>query len=147
MRVRVEAEVRPTEDPNKVLKALRNLFNMEFKLVERGRGWASWVGESEDLTSLLPLKRAIQAKAVDETFYKYLKRLSKGTQNLLIFKLNKQAAYAGTPSLAEEDVESPLGAITVEVEAEDVKKVIAWLTGKEGEVSGRDEDSSVRQNG
>ena len=129
-RVRVEAEVRPTEDPKKVLSALKKLFNMDFELVERGEGWASWVGESEGLEALLPLKSAIRAKRVDDTFYYYLKRLSKGSRELLVFKLNKQAAFVGVPSFAEEDIESPMGAITVEIEAPDVREVIAWLTGR-----------------
>ncbi len=135
VRVRVETEVRPTEDPEKVLKALKKLFKMDFEFVERGEGWSSWVGECEDLRCLEPLRAAIRAKRVDDTFYYYLKRLSKGSKEILVFRLNKQAAYVGVPSFAEEDIESPMGAIIVEIEAPDVRKVIAWLTGRriEGE--------------
>jgi len=144
VRVRVETEVRPTEDPKKVLRALKKLFNMEFQFVERGEGWGSWVGESHSLDALVPLRAAIKAKRVDDTFYYYLRRLARGSNNLLVFKLNKQAAFVGVPSFAEEDIESPMGAITVEIEAPDLKKVIAWLAGRRVEdPEGHGEDKAV----
>ena len=131
--VRVEAEVRPTEDSKKVLRALKKLFDMEFEFVERGEGWGAWVGRCESLKCLEPLKAAIRRRAVDSTFYYYLKKISRGEHNTLIFRLNKQAAFVGVPSFAEEDIESPMGAIIVEVSADDVREVIRWLTGREHE--------------
>ncbi len=133
--VRVEAEVRPTEDPKKVLRALKKLFNMEFEYVERGEGWGAWVGKCEDIRCLEPLRSAIRYRAVNGTFYYYLKKISKGEHNTLIFRLNKQAAFVGVPSFAEEDIESPMGAIIVEVYAEDVREIIKWLAGREHEES------------
>ena len=132
--IRVEAEVRPTEDPKKVLRALKKLFNMEFEYVERGEGWGAWVGTCNDMKCLEPLRSAIRSKAVDDTFYYYLKRLSKGEKETLIFRLNKQAAFVGVPSFAEEDIESPMGAILVEVSG-DVREIIKWLTGRDHERS------------
>ena len=127
--VRIEAEVRPTEDPKKVLRALKKLFDTNFEFVERGEGWGAWVGTCENLECLEPLKNAIRAKGVDTTFRYYLRKLSKGERNVLIFRLNKQAAFVGVPSFAEEDIESPMGAITVEIHSNDVRDVIRWLTG------------------
>ncbi len=131
MLIRIEATVNPTEDPQKVLRALRKLFDAEFELEETGEGWAVWRAECNDFSCLAPLKREIVKRGLDRTFRDLLRRLARGSGNMLIFKLNKQAAFVGVPSFAEEDVESPLGPITVVVEGnerEDVLALIDWLT-------------------
>ncbi|UXD21350.1 hypothetical protein IPA_03265 [Ignicoccus pacificus DSM 13166] len=133
MRIRIESEVRPTEDPQKVLKALRKLFSTNFELVERGEGWASWVGECEDPSCLEPLRSAIHSKSLDFTFRSELRKLARGGGGRLVFRLNKQAAFVGVPSFAEEDVDSPMGPIIVEIEAdsqEELYELINWLTGE-----------------
>jgi predicted RNA binding protein with dsRBD fold (UPF0201 family) len=132
MLIRIEAEVRPTEDPDKVLRALKKLFDTEFDLVERGEGWGSWVGECSDPRCLEPLRSAIRSKSLDLTFRSELKKLARGGGGRLVFRLNKQAAFVGVPSFAEEDVDSPMGPIIVEVTANSQEKIyelINWLTG------------------
>ncbi|ALU11994.1 hypothetical protein EYM_06995 [Ignicoccus islandicus DSM 13165] len=132
MLIRIETEVRPTEDERKVLKALKRLFNAEFQLIERGEGWKSFVAECSDKSCLEPLRAAIIGKALSSTFKSMLRSLIRGS-DFLIFKLNKQAAFAGVPSFAEEDVDSPMGPITVEVTGskEELIELINWLVGEE----------------
>ena len=134
MRVRIEAEVRPTEDVELVKEAIRNLFNVEkIEVVDRGRGWRSVIAYCEGLRCLMPLRRAILSHRVEDAFFSVLYNIAKRTPkgSPLVFRLNKQAALVGVPSLAEEDVESPMGPIVVEIESEDHVGVIKWLTGKE----------------
>ncbi len=134
MKVRIEAEVRPTEDVDLVKEAVKNLFNVErVDVVERGRGWRSVIAYCEGLRCLMPLRRAILSHRVEDTFFSVLYSIFKRTppNSPLVFRLNKQAALVGVPSLAEEDVESPMGPIVVEIEAEDLLSVIKWLTGRE----------------
>ncbi len=131
MLIRIETEVRPSEDEGKVLKALKRLFDADFQLIERGEGWKSFVAECEDVRCLEPLRNAVISKALSSSFSAMLRRLLRGSE-FLIFKLNKQAAYVGVPSFAEEDVDSPMGPITVEVRGsrEELFELIEWLTGE-----------------
>ncbi len=133
MRVRIEAEVRPTEDVELVKEAIKNLFNVEkIEVVDRGKGWRSVIAYCEGLRCLMPLRRAILSHKVEDTFFSVLYNIAKRTPqgSPLVFRLNKQAALVGVPSLAEEDVESPMGPIVVEIEAEDPVEVIKWITGR-----------------
>ena len=125
MRVRVEAEVRPTEDIEKVKKALSNLFNLEnYRVAEVGT-YKVIIGESSSIVSLLKIREIIVRERIADTVRRIL---SRGTvDKYLSFKINKQAAYIGKLSLVEEDRESSMGPISVFIEANDVKRLIDWL--------------------
>ncbi len=47
--------------------------------------------------------------------------------------LNKQVAYAGHVSFCDPVGESPLGPIRLEIDSDDLTRVIEWLTGGEKE--------------
>src|SRR5271169_5235445 len=47
---------------------------------------------------------------------------------VLPLKLNRQAAAAGVLALCSSAVESPLGPLNLEVEADDAEKLVDWLT-------------------
>jgi hypothetical protein len=49
-------------------------------------------------------------------------------RNTISFCLNKQAAYVGHVSFAEEVAESPLGPIKVRIKSEDPRRLVEWLT-------------------
>jgi hypothetical protein len=122
MRVLIRARIYPTESLEKVKMAIENLFSsLEFE-----------VGEKEE-------ERYITAvgggKECLEKFYRRLREqrildaargvmLSSLQGNKVSFHLNKQAAYAGYVNFSEE---SPLGAIEVEIEAEEIESLIDWL--------------------
>ncbi len=125
MRVRVEAEVRPTEDIEKVKKALSNLFNLESYRVAEVGTYKVIIGESSSIISLLKIREIIVRERIADTVRRIL---SRGTvDKYLSFKINKQAAYVGKLSLVEEDRESSMGPINVFIEASDVKRLIDWL--------------------
>ena len=48
--------------------------------------------------------------------------------NVLLLKLNRQAAAAGVLALCSSAVESPLGPLNLEVETESPSQLIEWLT-------------------
>ena len=126
IKVRIEAEVYPTESPEKVVKAIRNIFpglGAEVKWLD---SLAVVKGESDDLDSLLNLKNMIKRRKIRAAAKSILK--SGVEENKLVFYLNKQAAYAGQVSFTEPIGESPLPPIKVEIEAEDVNSLINWLT-------------------
>jgi len=126
--VRVEAEVNPTEDAEKVRVAIQKVFgSISLELVEEGE-YRRLIGRAEGLEAL-------------SRFYDLLRRerildaartvLLKGVQgNRIVFYLNKQVAYVGHISFSEPYGESPLGPIHVEIECDDPKSLIDWLTPK-----------------
>ena len=125
MEVRAEAYVYPTEELDKVRKAVENVVaNAEYEVVEgdeasvlvakaRGRGALS------KLYNLFRQERILDAAR---------KMLTKGVSgNKIVFYLNKQVAYAGHISFSMPKRESPLGPIKVEITAEDPYELIDWL--------------------
>jgi len=124
--VRVEAEVYPTEDPSKVLEAVRNIFpeiSFEIKWINSS---AFLKGSGKGREALENFKRLLRGRRIRAAARSILKSSTK--DDILVFYLNKQAAYAGKPSFTEPFIESPLPPIKVEVRAKDVRELIKWLT-------------------
>jgi predicted RNA binding protein with dsRBD fold (UPF0201 family) len=120
LRLRVEVEVKPTEDPEKVLKAVRNLF----PTLAISPSGGVLAGESEDASCLQTMKELLRKQAIRDAARSHL--LGKVRGNRLEFMLNKQAAFCRKVNFT--DGESPLGPIKVIVEAENLKEIIQHLT-------------------
>lgn len=134
----VEALVYPTEDPELVEKAVRNVFNGELKVEEAdgsGLGILKVTGFSDRLDALTPLKEVVRRERIRAAARAAL--LSSILGGELRFHLNKQVAYAGYVSFCQPERESPLGPITITVIGEDLKKAVEWLT--QGELEPEDE--------
>jgi predicted RNA binding protein with dsRBD fold (UPF0201 family) len=123
--VRVEAEVRPTEDPEKVVRAVRNLVDVELKVVELPELYKLVVGESSSVDSLRRLHAALRQERILDAARSYMLKNRRG--NSLELKLHKQAAYAGHISLVTYDDESPLGPIRVIIASDKINDIIDWL--------------------
>ena len=124
--VTVDADVYPTEDPEKVLRAVRNIFpsiNFEVKWLDSS---ARVEGSAEGYEALENLKRLLRERRIRAAARSILK--SSIRDDLLIFYLNKQAAYAGKASFTEPFIESPLPPIRVIVRAPNLEEVVNWLT-------------------
>ncbi len=121
-----EAEVRPTEDSEKVARALTSLFSG--KQTERTEGGRSYlVLEGDDISSLERLRMIIQRDRIRAAAGAVLRR-SSSTNSILVF-LNKQVAYVGHVSFCEPEGESPLGPIRLLIETSDPPRVVNWITG------------------
>ena len=118
--IRISCRINPTESPEKVRKALTNMFG-EIELME-----TEWelTAELEDYLSLRELRAKIAQDKIRDAFSDVLTRWTEG--NRLSFGLNRQAAYAGHVSLTLEN-EDPMGPIHVVVEG-DVRQMITFLT-------------------
>lgn len=126
--VRAEAEVRPTEEAEKVLKAVLNLLDFrenEVKFEDLGSGFMMLVGESRRVSVLLPLHSLARRERVLDTLRKYM--LTNLSGNTMTLKFHKQTAFAGHISLLTYDDESPLGPITVTIASDKIKEIIDWL--------------------
>ena len=112
LRVRVETPVRPTESPEKVIAAVRNLFpDLRIESLE-GR----LVGTTEDLEHL---RERIRDQRIRDTARRQL--LAGRRADRTTIRLSKQAAFVGVVNFA---AGGPLGDIQVEIQSDDLTAVI-----------------------
>ncbi len=124
----VTCEIRPTEDKDKVVKAVTNLFNLSKIEVIEDYPYDKLVGESDKIESLLKLHRLLRQERILDAFRNVL--LNNKVGNTTEFKLNKQSAYVGRATLVTLDSESPLGPIVVRIVSDKIDEVIDWLAPK-----------------
>lgn len=129
MRVIVRTPLFPTEEEERVLKALTQIFpEIKFRVEGEGR-FREMVGECVCSHCLEKLRNMLRAQRILDSARSYI---FKGRENGFVrFYLNKQAAFAGKVSFCTfEFGESPLGAITVVIElgGEDFGKFVNWLS-------------------
>ena len=122
----VEAEVNPTEDPEKVMTAVRRMFgDMKLEMTQEGDK-SLLTGRAEGLDSLRSfhdlLRREMILDAARGVMFKGLQG------NTITFYLNKQVAYVGHVSFSQPEKESPLGPIRVRIECDNPRRLIDWLT-------------------
>jgi len=126
--VHVEVEVNPTEDLQKVKRAVENIFGaVKFEVESRkwGRLLIAKTTGTAGLTKLYNLlgRERILA-AARKVFFSGMDEKS------VTFYLNKQVAYAGHISFSQQTAESPLGPINVQIRCSNPRKLIGWLTPK-----------------
>lgn len=124
-KVVVTAEVRPSENEEKVIQAINNFFLYDSIRKEKKDDYEILICESNSLKSLEKLHRALRNERILDVARKYLKRGISG--NIITFMLHKQAAAVGVLSFVDNEKESPLGPITVYIEYRNPEEVIDWL--------------------
>ena len=127
----ISADVHPTEDEKKVLKAIQNLFNVQLapikNRVKKNSTIQLFFEGDESLLNKFKVK--IRQKGSQEILKILLERNK--VLNTTYILLNKQAAFVGQISFCENYDESPLGSIKIEIECDNEDKletIIAWLT-------------------
>jgi uncharacterized protein len=121
-KITARARVNPTEDRNKVITAISNIFN--FDELEIGEGYVIVTGENE---SLLNLRESLKNRKIRDTANRIF---SNGAEdNKITFSLSKQAALVSVPNFVDKDM-SKLGEIDVTIETDDVEGFIKWMTAK-----------------
>ncbi|OYT48515.1 MAG: hypothetical protein B6U85_02455 [Desulfurococcales archaeon ex4484_42] len=129
--IRIEVEVRPTEDESKVRKALKNIFTLkdsDIKGVDIGNNYKLLVVESRKLTVLFRLYELLRQERILDTARSIMLSLKRG--DMLTLKLHKQSAYAGHISFISYDEESPLGPIVLTIVSDKLSEIIDWLAPK-----------------
>ncbi len=125
IKIRVEAPIYPTEDVNKVKKAIENIIpNIDCKIEKIGRK-TYLIGEIEGSRGLKSLHRLLREQKILDTARSVFKRSMSG--NTIIFYLRKQAAFMGKIHFCDAYAETPLGPIVIQIMADDPHKVIDWL--------------------
>jgi len=125
IKIRVETPVYPTEDINKVKKAIENIIpDIDCKIEKAGKK-TYLIGEMKGTKGLKLLHRLLRDQKILDTARSILKRSVSG--NTIIFYLRKQAAFMGKIHFCDAYAETPLGPIVVQIMADDPHKVIDWL--------------------
>ncbi len=131
IRVIVEAEVYPTEDPKKVFRAMSTIvpFNEEMDDVELSGDEIKLITiRKEGYESLIKLRSSLRSNKVLDTARSLLLTRKRELRPL---RFHKQAAYGGKVKLCDKDEISPLGVITLRIEYEGDPIILAnWLTPK-----------------
>ncbi|MGC9130580.1 MAG: RNA-binding domain-containing protein [Pyrobaculum sp.] len=126
MRVEAVVEVRLTEDKNKVLKALENVFTPTSIEERRGDTGVVLVATCDGSGCLEKMRGAIWRQGIQDAARGVISRGIVG-EDTVVFSINKQAAYVGVVSFVTEPGESPLGPITFTVRTRDVRQFLDWL--------------------
>lgn len=116
-----KATVNPTENLNKVIEALSNIFDYDDLLITDDQ--VTVCGSS---SSLIRFKEFLEKRQIRDTARKILSNLLKHKSDTIKFKISKQAAFAGRINLVEDDL-SPLGEIEVIIHTENPEEFICWL--------------------
>ena len=123
--VYIEAEVNPTEDIEKVRKAVENVFgNVEFEVKPQKRG-SVLVGKAKGLDGLTKLQNLLRRERIRDAARGALFDGLSGKS--IVFNLNKQVAYVSHISFSKPEAESPLGPIKVQIECDNPRELIDWL--------------------
>lgn len=115
------ASVNPTEDLDKIIKALSNILDYDDILISDES-----VTVTGNVSCLLPLKEILEKRQIRDTARRMILKGWNEKSNTIYLKLSKQAAFAGLVNLVDDNL-SPLGEIEVEIHTEDMEEFADWL--------------------
>jgi len=126
--VQVEAEINPTENEDKVKRAVENMFgNLQLEVKPQKRG-SLLIGRGRGMDALTKLCNLLRRERIRDAARGVLYEGLSGKS--IVFYLNKQVAYVGHISFSKPVGESPLGPIKVEIQCENPRELIDWLSPK-----------------
>jgi predicted RNA binding protein with dsRBD fold (UPF0201 family) len=124
--VTAEAIINPTEDEEKVERALRNIFPSGSIQKTTGReGTPLLVVHGNGLNTLSTLRNLIRQERIRGAARRILLSNLRGQR--IRIHLHKQAAYVGRVSFCEPEGESPHGPISIEIQSQNPEMVIDFL--------------------
>jgi predicted RNA binding protein with dsRBD fold (UPF0201 family) len=120
--LKVEALVNPSEHSEKVIAAITNVIDKCYPELRYGN---RVVARSIGTAPLRTIYEQIRSRSAMGVLRRMLidNRLADTTW----FLLNKQAASAGIVVIVEDERESPLGPIRVNIDCEELDTLIGWL--------------------
>lgn len=119
--IEAKADIYPTEDLDKVIEAISNIFNYDDLIIEDDK-----LSITGDLSCLFPFKESLEQRQIRDTARRMLEKGLNEHSNCITFKINKQAAYAGVINLVDGEL-SPLGEIDVTLRTDNPEEIINWL--------------------
>lgn len=126
LKVYLTAEIHPSEDPEKVKKAVMNVVDPKDEAkVELMKDMIRVEASENTIKKIL---QAVKDKDVVPLMLRLLNEGKKGDKFYLM--LNKQAAYVGHIVMCDDPRESPLGPINVEFDSEAIQFLLANVRNK-----------------
>ena len=126
--IHVEAEINPTEDLEKVKRAVENIFgSLEFEVKPRRRG-SVLIAKAKSINGLTKLYNLLRRERIRDAARGVL--FDGLSEKSITFYLNKQVAYVGHISFSKPVAESPLGPIKVQIHCDNPRELIEWLAPK-----------------
>ena len=123
----LRASVSRSEDPEKVLKAMRNLVGEGDCQVTNETGTITVTSNSR--RSLEKIRHQLRDRRVRSAARRLL--LTKSEGGSVSIMLNRQAASVGIVALCNREDESPLGPIYMRLESDHLGNLMDWLTAYE----------------
>mgnify|MGYP001774142067 CR=1 FL=1 len=123
--ITVKTEIRNTEDEGKVRTAIENVINFERLDISQEGDKRYYIAKAYTLKALDKLANLIRRQRIELTARSIFEKSLKN--NNISFKLNKQAAFANKVSFVTVEGEATLGAIEVDILAEDPRKIIDYI--------------------
>jgi len=128
--VHAEADINPTEDPEKVRRAIENILgNVELEVKPQRQG-SLLVAKAKGVDGLTKLQNLLRRERIRDAARRVLFQGLSGKS--IVFYLNKQVAYVGHISFSQPTAESPLGPIKVQIRCNSPHELIDWLAPKTG---------------
>ena len=120
-KIEAYAAVNPSEDPDKVRRAVSNVvLNADYEFRE-----GSIKATSRDLHSLSKIQETVRSRKANRVYRRQMRYNTK--EDTTWFYLNKQAAYVDVVAICDEAEESPMGPIKVILHSKNLEKVVDWL--------------------
>jgi len=128
--VHVEVDINPSEDPEKVRRAVENIVgNAEFEV--KPQRWGSLlVAKAKGIDGLTKFQNLLRRERIRDAARGVLFQGLSGKS--IVFYLNKQVAYVGHISFSQPTAESPLGPIKVQIQCDSPRELIEWLAPRTG---------------
>ena len=120
-KIEVSASVNPSEDPEKVKKAVSNILSINN--IQTGDFYI--MAETNDFQLMEKIHESVHSSRSQKVLQKQLEKHM--NNNSTWFFLNKQAAFVGKVVLCENEDESPLGPLKVVLSSSNINKIIDSL--------------------
>ena len=120
-KISVYCNINESEDVNKVKTAISNVLTDMAETIND----SSFVASSNNYESLTKIYETMRSRRTKSAYRRHLMRNM--TEDSTWFYLNKQAAFANTIALCDDESESALGPIKVVLHSKNIEDVIDWL--------------------